>query len=74
MLPLRRPSDLRGAELVRGVVARTGGTIGEVAALLRAAAETAIQGGEECINPAVLACAAYRGPGERRGAVERELA
>ena len=74
LLPLRRPSDLRGAELVRGVVARTGGTIGEVAALLRAAAETAIQGGEECITPAVLARAAYRGPGERRAAVERELA
>ena len=74
LLPLRRPSDLRGAELVRGVVARTGGTIGEVAAPLRAAAETAIQGGEECIAPAVLARAAYRGPGERRAAVERELA
>ena len=74
LLPLRRPSDLRGAELVRGVVARTGGTIGEVAALLRAAAEAAITGGEECITPAVLAQSTYRGPGERRDAVERELA
>ena len=74
MLPLRRPSDLRGAKLVSGVVARTGGTIGEVAALLRAAAEAAITGGEECITPAVLARAAYRGPAERRQAVERELA
>ena len=74
MLPLRRPSDLRGAKLVSGVVAHTGGTIGEVAALLRAAAEAAITGGEECITPAVLARAAYRGPAERRQAVERELA
>lgn len=74
LLPLRRPSDLRGAELVRGVVARTGGTIGEVAALLRAAAEAAVTGAEECITAAVLARAAYRGPGERRDAVERELA
>lgn len=72
--PLRRPSDLRGAELVRGVVARTGGTIGEVAALLRAAAEVAIKGGGERITPDVLASAAYRGPAERRQAVERELA
>ena len=47
---------------------------GEVAALLRAAAETAIAGGEECITPDVLARAAYRGPAERRQAVERELA
>lgn len=74
LLPLRRASDLRGAELVSGVVSRTGGTIGEVAALLRAAAEAAIQGGEECITPAVLARAAYCGPAERRQAVERELA
>lgn len=74
LLPLRRASDLRGADLVAGVVSRTGGTIGEVAALLRAAAEAAITGGEECITPAVLARAAYRGPAERRQAVERELA
>ena len=74
LLPLRRPFDLRGAELVRGVIARTGGTIGEVAALLRAGAEAAIQGGEECITPGVLARAAYLGPAERRQSVERELA
>jgi len=74
LLPLCRPSDLCSAELVRGVVARTGGTIGKVAALLRAAAEAAITGGEECITPAVLARFTYRGPGERRDAVERELA
>ena len=74
LLPLRRPSDLRGAELVRGVVSRTGGTIGEVGAFLRSAAEAAIVGGEECVTPDVLARAAYRGPAERRQAVERELA
>ncbi len=74
LLPLRRPSDLRSAELVGSVVVRTGGIIGEVAALLRAAAETAIAGGEECITPDVLARAAYRGSAERRQAVERELA
>ena len=74
LLPLRRPSDLRGAELVRGVGAPTSGMIGEMAALLRNAAEAAITGGEERITPAVLARASYRGPGERRDAVERELA
>ncbi len=73
LLPLRRPSDLRGAELVRSVIARTGGTIGEMAALLRIAAAAAIQGGEESITAAVLNRAAYLGPGERREAVEREL-
>ncbi len=73
LLPLRRPSDLRGAELVRSVIARTGGTIGEMAALLRIAAAAAIQGGEESITAAVLDRATYLGPGERRQAVEREL-
>ena len=74
LLPLRCPSDLRGTELVRGVIARTGGTIGEVAALMRAAATTAIQGGEERITAGVLDRTAYLGPGERRLIVERELA
>jgi len=74
LLPLRCPSDLRGAEMVRGVIARTGGTIGEVAALIRAAAETAIQGREERITQDVLDRAAYLGPSERRQAVERALA
>jgi len=67
------PSDLRGAELVRGVIARTDGTIGEMAALLRAAAEAATQGGEEGITAAALDRADYAGPGERRQAIEREL-
>jgi hypothetical protein len=74
LLPLRRPSDLRDADLVWGVVTRTGGTIGEMAALLRAAAEAAILGGEEDITGSVLDRAAYRGPGERRQAIERALA
>jgi len=74
LLPLRQPSDLRSAEVVGSIVARTGGTIGEMAAFLRAAASAAIEGGEECITPDVLARAGYRGPAERRQAVERELA
>lgn len=74
LLPLRQPSDLRSAEAVGSIVARTGGTIGEMAALLRAAASAAIEGGEECITPDVLARAGYLGPGERRQVVERELA
>jgi hypothetical protein len=74
LLPLRRPSDFRGAEMVRRVIARTGGTIGEMAALLRAAAEIAIQGGEERITQDVLDRAIYLGPSERRQAVERALA
>jgi len=74
LLPLRQPSDLRSAEVVGSIVARTGGTIGEMAAFLHAAASAAIEGGEECITPGVLARAGYRGPAERRQAVERELA
>ena len=47
---------------------------GSAAALMRAAAEAAVTGGEECIAAGVLARAAHRGPGERRDAVGRELA
>ena len=45
-----------------------------MAALIRAAAETAIQGGEERISQDVLDRAIYLGPSERRQTVERALA
>lgn len=74
-LPLRRPSpDLAKAGVLRMVVGRTGGTIGEILALLRAAAVSAIESGEEAITARTLAEAAYLGPIERRTYMERDLA
>ena len=73
-LPLRRPSsDLCRMSVLRDIVARTGGTIGEMMALLRAAAVTAIASGEEAITRPVLEQSGYFGPSERRARLDREL-
>lgn len=73
-LPLRRPSpDLCRVGVLRAIVTRTGGTIGEIMALVRAAAVVAIESGAEAITQQALDAAAYHGPGERRARLEREL-
>ena len=54
-------------------MARSEGTIGELAALLTAAADAAITSGIEQITDTTLAMADYRGPTERRHLSERHL-
>jgi hypothetical protein len=49
------------------------GTIGEVAALLAAAAETALLSGQERIDVSSVETAAYQPPTVRRRMFEREL-
>ena len=72
--PLRGPSsDLLRPEIIGAIVSRTGGTIGEMLALLRAAAVVAIETGEEAINERTLKVADYKGPVERRISVERQF-
>jgi hypothetical protein len=55
------------------LLARTEGTIGELAQLLICAATAAIETGEESITARTLSLADYEGPTERRRAFEREL-
>lgn len=71
--PLRKSSFLNSADLQRWVLARTGGTIGEIAALLRSAAVAAVESGEEAINQRSLQLMKYRGPAERRRLTEKLL-
>jgi len=71
--PLRRPSDLQNTELAVSILARTEGTIGEIATLLTSAAIAAVKSGEEAINAKTLKLASYESPTERRRAFEREL-
>ncbi|WEX12207.1 TniB family NTP-binding protein [Chelativorans sp. AA-79] len=71
--PLRKPSFLNSADLQRWVLARTGGTIGEIAALLRSAAVAAVESGEEAINQRSLQLMKYYGPAERRRLTEKLL-
>ena len=74
LLPLQRRSEIATPEMARYILARTGGAIGEISALLTAAALAAITTGEEMINRRSMLAAAYAGPLERRRAFERELA
>lgn len=73
ILPLRRPSFIATSDMARYLLARTEGTIGELAQLLMCAAIAAIETGEESITSRTLSVADYEGPTERRRAFEREL-
>jgi hypothetical protein len=53
-LPLRRPSDLTGADLARHILTMAGGLIGGIAMILRQAATAAIESGHERIDRSVL--------------------
>lgn len=72
-LPLQRPSDIATADMAQYLLARSEGTIGELARLLTTAAIAAVESGEERINRRTLVMADYAGPTERRHLFEREL-
>jgi len=73
VLPLRQPSGLGLPAMRTAILRRSEGTIGEVAALLVAAAEAALLGGQERIDAAAVEGAAYQPPTVRRRLFEREL-
>ncbi|MHC8609986.1 TniB family NTP-binding protein (plasmid) [Paenarthrobacter ureafaciens] len=72
-LPLQRASDIATADMAQYLLARSEGTIGELARLLTTAAIAAVESGEERINRRTLVMADYAGPTERRRLFEREL-
>ena len=71
--PLHRPSRLDTSQMAEYLLARSEGTIGELAALLTAAADAAITSDIQQITDTTLAMADYRGPTERRHLSERHL-
>jgi Bacterial TniB protein len=71
--PLRQRSDIANPDMARYLLARSEGTIGELALLLTKAAIVAIETGDESINQKTLGLADYDGPSERRRKFEREL-
>lgn len=71
--PLHSPSLIDTEDMARYLLARSEGTIGELARLLTAAAVAAVESGEERINHRTLTMADYVGPNERRRLFEREL-
>ncbi len=72
-LPLRRCSPITSMDMARYLLARSEGTIGELAHLLMTAAIAAVESGEEAINHRTLSMSDYVGPSERRRQFEREL-
>lgn len=71
--PLHKPSALHSGDFQRWILARTGGTIGEIAALLRSVAISAIENREETLNQRSLDRMKYYGPAERRRLTEKLL-
>lgn len=71
--PLRSASPITTVDMVRYLLARSEGTIGELTRLLTEAAVAAVESGEESINHRTLTLAEYTGPTERRRQFEREL-
>lgn len=71
--PLQCRSLIATPDMARYLLARSEGTIGELASLLTAAAVAAVDSGEEAINQRTLTLTDYAGPSERRRQFEREL-
>jgi hypothetical protein len=71
--PLRQPSVIDTDDMARYLLARSEGTIGELARLLTAAAVAAVESGVEAIDHRTLTMADYTGPTGRRRLFEREL-
>lgn len=70
-MPLRRPSQIATVNISKFILVKTGGTIGEMSRFLTAAAEEAVNTGEESINQRTLKSANYQSPMDRRRAYER---
>jgi len=65
VLPLKKPSDLHDPLLAAKILSMSEGTIGELSALLNAAAVHAIGGGIEQITADVLNACDYVSPSDR---------
>jgi hypothetical protein len=73
VLPLREPSGLGTPAIRARVLCRAGGTIGEITALLAAAAAAALRSGREHIGLAEIETADYQPPATRRRLFEAAL-
>lgn len=71
--PLLQRSVLDTDDMMSYLLARSEGTIGELAHLLTSAAVAAVDSGVEAINQKTLAMTDYVGPTQRRRLFEREL-
>lgn len=70
VIPIRLPSNLASMELANLILQRSEGTIGEISALLNAAAALAINSGDEQITAGTLNACDYVSPSHRKQAVK----
>jgi hypothetical protein len=70
-LPLRNPSRLAEAQVARKLLTLSEGSLGELSALLTAAAVYAVKSGAERIDAKLLAAIDWTPPSERRRGAER---
>lgn len=66
ILPLKKPSNLTSTRLATKILAMSEGTIGEISALINAAAIYAIEKGDERITPDALNNCGFVSPSDRR--------
>ncbi|HFD0819971.1 TPA: TniB family NTP-binding protein [Legionella pneumophila] len=71
--PLRKASILTNPDLMRFILDKSEGTIGEMMTLLSKAAILAIESSEEMINKKILAKIDYQSPTERQRTFERAI-
>ena len=74
VLPLKYPSDLRQPAIVKLLLARSEGILGEVSTILKQAAVKAIETGQEMIDLKLLESIDYQSPSERRRDFARIIA
>lgn len=72
ILPLRKPSSLQEPKIARYILAKSEGTIGEIAKILCYAAICAIQNQSESISYNLLKSLSYQSPSERIRTFERQ--
>lgn len=74
VLPLKNPSDLRQPAIVKLLLARSEGILGELSTILKQAAVKAIETGQEMIDLKLLESIDYQSPSERRRDFARIIA
>ena len=73
VLPLRRPSRIDSTPMVKLLLERSEGNVGELIELLNRVAEVAIENGEECLTQDLLSAVDYSGPTQRTNLAELYL-
>lgn len=73
LMPLKEPSNLVTPGISEKILAQSEGVLGEIATILRLAAEKAIKTHEEQITEKIMGSLDYLPPSERKKIFEREL-